>query len=130
MSRGPPRRGERDDMSEPVKRFKAYRTEYGPNRTAMNQIVECVLATDHDAAIAALTLTWREEKPDKEGWYWYRDDENDDEPMIVKVWLAYFDGEPRWYAGDETSGIWIHGPCYTGQWAGPLATPQDGTREG
>lgn len=90
------------------------------------ETVVMVKASDY----AALTLTWREEKPTVPGWYWYRDDGNDDEPIIVKVWLSKFKGEPRWYAGDEDGGLWINGPCWAGEWAGPLAPPQDGTREG
>lgn len=38
----------------PVERFNAYRTEYGPNRTATNRLVRCVLESDYDALLARI----------------------------------------------------------------------------
>lgn len=39
-------------MSDLVQRFGAYRTVYGPNRTARNEIVHAVLVSDYDALLA------------------------------------------------------------------------------
>lgn len=40
-----------------VKRFKALRTEYGPDRTVAHHLVECVLATDYAALRTQLEAT-------------------------------------------------------------------------
>ena len=39
-------------MSEAARKFSAYRTVYGPNRTARNEIVHAVLVSDYDALLA------------------------------------------------------------------------------
>ncbi len=39
-------------MSEAARKFSAYRTVYGPNRTARNEMVHAVLVSDYDALLA------------------------------------------------------------------------------
>ncbi len=39
-------------MSEAARKFNAYRTVYGPNRTARNEMVHAVLVSDYDALLA------------------------------------------------------------------------------
>jgi len=39
-------------MSDLAQRFNAYRTVYGPNRTARNELVRAVLESDYDALLA------------------------------------------------------------------------------
>lgn len=128
MSRRPPRRGERDDMSE-GKRFNLYDSAGTEHLQRIDESDgKYVLASD----AAALTLTWREEKPTVPGKYWYqRLDLPPDiaEPTILDVRMVdgalkaydnFCDGESPWHSLNR----------YGGRWAGPLATPQDGTREG
>lgn len=113
-------------MSEPVKRFSISVVQDGYAAGFYKVSIpnygggEVVPAESHDSALAALTLTWREDKPTEAGWYWWRFDASCGAD-IIRIVKRNDGALVEWNGGDQV---------LVGQWAGPLAPPQDGTREG
>ncbi|WP_447973589.1 hypothetical protein [Nitrospira sp. Kam-Ns4a] len=62
-------------------------------------------------------LTWTTDKPLKAGWYWYRGEAREADPLIVQV--------------DETGlfqwpdGTFQEVKLTRGEWAGPIALPEE-----
>lgn len=63
-------------------------------------------------------LAWDSRKPTKEGWYWWRWDQHDPEPDIVRVWRWKDSLMANWGETDEAIST------IGGQWAGPLEPPK------
>jgi hypothetical protein len=63
------------------------------------------------------TLAWTAEKPLKAGWYWYRGEAAEADPLIVQVDEAgYF----QW-----PDGGFQEVALAKGEWAGPIALPEE-----
>jgi hypothetical protein len=61
-------------------------------------------------------LRWTEEKPTEPGWYWYRGEVDDADPLIVEVDRAgYF----QW-----PDGGFQEVKLTKGEWAGPIPLPE------
>jgi hypothetical protein len=75
--------------------------------------------------IEALTtaLTWRTEKPTKEGWYWWRETPQS-EAFVIKVNISEFDPKRNSVSFSGTDGDALLDEWTVGQWAGPLDLPE------
>jgi len=74
--------------------------------------------------IEALTtaLTWRTEKPTKEGWYWWRETPQS-EAFVIKVNISEFDPKRNSVSFSGTDGDALLDEWTVGHWAGPLTPP-------
>ena len=74
--------------------------------------------------IEALTtaLTWRTEKPTKEGWYWWRETPQS-EAFVIKVNISEFDPKRNSVSFSGTDGDALLDEWTVGHWAGPLEPP-------
>jgi hypothetical protein len=74
--------------------------------------------------IEALTtaLTWRTEKPTKEGWYWWRETPQS-EAFVIKVNISGFDPKRNSVSFSGTDGDALLDEWTVGHWAGPLEPP-------
>jgi hypothetical protein len=75
--------------------------------------------------IEALTtaLTWRTEKPTKEGWYWWRETPQS-EAFVIKVNISEFDPKRNSVSFSGTDGDALLDEWTVGEWAGPLTPPE------
>jgi hypothetical protein len=75
--------------------------------------------------IEALTtaLTWRTEKPTKEGWYWWRETPQS-EAFVIKVNISEFDPKRNSVSFSGTDGDALLDEWTVGEWAGPLEPPE------
>jgi hypothetical protein len=75
--------------------------------------------------IEALTtaLTWRTEKPTKEGWYWWRETPQS-EAFVIKVNISEFDPKRNSVSFSGTDGDALLDEWTVGECAGPLTPPE------
>jgi hypothetical protein len=67
--------------------------------------------------MTTMKFTWMPGKPTEPGWYWYRGEAGESDPLIVEVDSAgYFQWPDGGY--DEVK-------LAKGQWAGPIPPPED-----
>ena len=62
-------------------------------------------------------LKWTKQKPTHAGWYWYRGQTHEEEPLIVQVDHA---GQFQW-----PDGGFQEVTLTKGEWAGPIDLPED-----
>jgi hypothetical protein len=62
-------------------------------------------------------LKWTKQKPGHAGWYWYRGQSHEDEPLIVQVDQV---GQFQW-----PDGGFQEVALAKGEWAGPIELPVD-----
>jgi hypothetical protein len=67
-------------------------------------------------------LTWRTEKPTKEGWYWWRETPQS-EAFVIKVNISGFDPKRNSVSFSGTDGDALLDEWTVGHWAGPLEPP-------
>ncbi|MEX5218612.1 MAG: hypothetical protein NW701_12360 [Nitrospira sp.] len=65
------------------------------------------------------SLKWTKHKPGHAGWYWYRGQHHEDEPLIVQVDEV---GQFQWPDGGFQEVAFTKG-----EWAGPIEPPEDDT---
>ena len=70
-----------------------------------------------DPATEDIALTWTDEPPTKEGWYWYRPSTSRESGMRFVADDLYV----HWVA----AGKWIPVAEFSGQWAGPIPEPKE-----
>jgi hypothetical protein len=68
-------------------------------------------------------LTWRTEKPTKEGWYWWRETPQS-EAFVIKVNISEFDPKRNSVSFSGTDGDALLDEWTVGEWAGPLTPPE------
>ncbi len=68
-------------------------------------------------------LTWTSKRPDKAGWYWFRDAE---ENSAVVVQIHELGKDSPLFV--ESYG-WLTDDVMNGEWAGPLPEPQEGVEK-
>lgn len=68
---------------------------------------------------------WTSVTPHRAGWYWYRMNEADDEPVIQRVFRVpgELEWSVQWGLDEENDVDWC---CNErGQWAGPIPEPRE-----
>lgn len=99
-------------------------TAYSMQEVGRRYLLENKRCNDLQAQLAALTLTWRAERPKEPGWYWWRGEYQDEDKLqVCEVFNAMHDGRQLM---SFNSGYFTYLDTIDGHWAGPIVAPREG----